>query len=716
VKLSRSAKTTRALGRGKLILVALKRCVLQGLSLSFALVVGSACRAEGASIPVILISVDTLRADHLSCYGYDRLTTAHIDSLADGGTIFEQVNTQIPLTLPSHTSLLTSTYPFADGIEDNGEQLYAKKITLAGVLQSHGYRTAAFVGGFVLDKRFGLSQGFDYYDSPFDLIHKQGVDPSEIKRSAQEAAGNARHWLEANAHSTFFLFLHFYDLHTPYDTSPEFRKRFGQGYNSELAYLDSALGDFLEYLGGAGLVDRSLIVFTADHGESLGEHGEGTHGYFLYQSTLRVPLIIHWPKGSRPLPASVSEPAGLIDVAPTILQFLGIAQPPEFQGQSLMGSSKNPRNNDREVFSESLYAHDHFGAAALRSLRIGNWKLIAAPKPEIYDLKRDPAETTNLYTTHSSVAEAFHEKLVEFFARYKPAQPSGGARIDPEVAARLRSLGYVSYSSSRNVPLEAGPDPKDLLPDYKAFERMLALSSSGSLPQADALLRDLLNKNPGLIDVRITLGLNEQKLGDQQDAAQQFHLVLKQQPMNVLAHYNLAVSYAALRQADNAAKELEATLALDPAQTQAEDLLAGISIGQGHYDSAASHFEHVLMVSAGDYLANYNLGILAARNQQWAAAMQDLNAALRTDPGSAEAHNALGSVYLKIGRSEEARKQFDEAIRSNPRFESAHFNLGIIFRDEGKFREAAQEFRTALSIDPAFEPARAALLQLPRTE
>ncbi len=715
MNLSRWAKATRALGRGKLRWDAVERAVLQGLFLSFSLV-GCACRANGASNPVILISVDTLRADHLSCYGYNRLTTEHIDSLAHGGTIFEQVNAQVPLTLPSHISLLTSTYPFANGIEDNGEPLSAKTVTLAGVLQSHGYRTAAFVGGFVLDRRFGLAQGFEYYDSPFDLTHKEGVDPSEIKRSGQQVTAAAKRWLEANPHGPFFLFLHFYDLHTPYDASPDFRRHFGQGYDPELAYVDSVVGDFLECLSRAGLLDRSLIVFIGDHGESLGEHGEGTHGYFVYQSTLRVPLIIHWPKGPMPFPTSVSEPAGLIDVAPTILQFLGIGQPREFQGQSLMGLFKNPGNNDRAVFSESLYAHDHFGAGALRSLRIGGWKFIAAPKPEIYDLKRDPSETTNLFATHSSVAGAFHEKLVEFLARYKPVQPSGDRKIDPEVAARLRSLGYVSYSTSQTVPLESGPDPKDLLPDYKAFERALALSSSGSLPKAGALLRDLLDKNPGLIDVRITLGLNEQKLGDQQDAAQQFQSVLKQQPLNVLAHYNLAVSYAALRQTDNATKELEATLALDPAQTQAEDLLAGILIEQGRYDGAANHLEHVLTVFPDDYLANYNLGILAARNQHWDAALQDLKAAVRSEPGSAEGHNALGSVYLKMGQPEEARKEFDEAIRLNPRFGSAHFNLGLVLRAEGKLPEAAQEFRIALSIDPTFEPARTALLQLPHTE
>src|SRR5579863_10416068 len=242
------------------------------------------------STPVILISVDTLRADRLGCYGAARKITPNIDSIARNGTVFSQVSSLVPLTLPSHAALFTSTYPFANGVEDNGVPS-AAGTTLATVLKNAGYRTAAFVGSFVLDRRFGLSRDFDVYDSPFDLHNKTVTDAGDLKRPGAQVAAAATHWLDQNANSPFFLFLHLYDLHTPYALP--------SGYQAELAYVDRVLGDFLGFLERRGLLNKSLIVFTSDHGEGLNEHGESTHGYFVYETTLHVPLIFHWPAGSK---------------------------------------------------------------------------------------------------------------------------------------------------------------------------------------------------------------------------------------------------------------------------------------------------------------------------------------------------------------------------------------------------------------------------------
>ena len=263
---------------------------------------------------VILISVDTLRADHLSCYGYRGLQTPHIDAIAQGGTLFTEVNTQVPLTLPSHVSLLTSTYPFWNGVEDHAEPLPGGIVTLAMVLKSRGYDTSGFVGGFVLDRQFGLDKGFDVYNSPFDSQGQPGIDPADLKRPGEEVAQSATRWLEKNSTHPFFVFLHLYDLHTPYELTPAQRARFGGGgYDAELRYVDEVLGGFWGFLSRKNLLQNTLIVFLADHGESLGEHGEMTHGYFIYQSTLRVPLMIHWPAGPMTFPARVAEPVGLID-------------------------------------------------------------------------------------------------------------------------------------------------------------------------------------------------------------------------------------------------------------------------------------------------------------------------------------------------------------------------------------------------------------------
>ena len=260
------------------------------------------CAAAHAqpSIPVILISVDTLRADHLSCYQAGRPRTPHIDSLAKNGTLFSQVSSLFPLTLPSHVALFTSTYPFNNGVQDNGVPLKSTAITLATVLKNAGYRTGAFVGSFVLDRRFGLNRGFDVYDGPLDVHNKTTTGVIERKRAGAQVAEAAMHWLERNSGAPFFLFLHLYDLHLPYDLPQDPSLRHGEtGYAAELAYEDRVLGDFLAFLERRQLLEKALIVFTSDHGEGLGEHGESTHGYFIYQSTLHVPLIIRWPAGSR---------------------------------------------------------------------------------------------------------------------------------------------------------------------------------------------------------------------------------------------------------------------------------------------------------------------------------------------------------------------------------------------------------------------------------
>ena len=251
--------------------------------------VGQACYAV-PSTPVILISVDTLRADHLSCYQPGRKPTPHIDSLANQGTLFSQISTPFPLTLPAHAALLTSTYPAAAGVQDNGVPLKPAAVTLAGILKNAGYKTGAFVGSFVLDARFGLSRGFDVYEGPADLHHKTPAGTLERKRPGAQVAEAAMQWVERNAGSPFFLFLHLYDLHLPYDLPQDPALRHGEtGYSAELAYEDQVVGDFLAFLARRRLFEKALVVFTSDHGEGLGEHGESTHGYFIYQSTLHVP-------------------------------------------------------------------------------------------------------------------------------------------------------------------------------------------------------------------------------------------------------------------------------------------------------------------------------------------------------------------------------------------------------------------------------------------
>ncbi len=544
--------------------------------------------------PVILISIDTLRADHLSCYQSGTEPTPHIDSLAKDGTLFSQVSTPFPLTLPAHVSLFTSTYPFGNAVEDNGIPLAPRAATLATLLKRAGYHTAAFVSSFVLERRFGLNQGFDVYDGPLDVHHKAAPGPIERKRPGSQTAEAALRWLDSNSTAPFFLFLHLYDLHLPYDLP--------QGYRAEVQYEDRVIGHFLAELRRRGLLSRGLIVFTSDHGEGLGEHGESTHGYFIYQSTLQVPLIMHWPAGAQRISqARINEPASLLDVAPTILHAIGLTSPVEMRGRSLF-DIRAPG----EIYSESLYAHNHFGCASLRSLRFGQYKYIQAPKPELYDLSADPHETKNIFEQQRAKAAALSARIPPLRASVKPP-----ARSSQTIQA-LRSLGYLSGSPSR---AESGVDPKDRIADFEHYFAALSLADTGQLAESIRALEKLRDKLPEVSDIRIHLGMDFERLGQFAPAAREFEVAARESPSDAQARFELGFCDYQLHQLPAATRALEAALAIEPWYTRADEALADIYIQQKNYPEARAHLNHLLVIDPSSYTAYYNLGILAAMNQ-----------------------------------------------------------------------------------------------------
>jgi choline-sulfatase len=529
----------------------------------------------------------------------------------------------------------------------------------------------------------------------------------------------ATQWIEKNSSAPFFVFLHLYDLHTPYNLPPRFRAGSGvSDYDSEVAYVDETIGTFLNFLARQGLSQKVLLVFTSDHGEGLGEHAEGAHGYFIYQTTLWVPLIIHWPSASGSVPARVNEPASLLDVAPTILEYLRVSRPPQFQGQTLFGlvQGKSPWRAVG-VYSESLYGQKHFGVAGLRSLRLGRYKYIDAPKPEFYDLMQDPGETTNLYASQRDLATSYRDRLLFLRSHYR-AQRSSSQVVSPEVEARLRSLGYVSGPTTSPVGFpqsEAGgsaPDPKDAIATYERYGYALRLATDGHLSESREILTELLAQDAGLIDVRLTLGLTLQELNQHIDAVQQFLQILKQDPLNVLAHFDLGLSYVALGRLEDSIREFQATLTIAPYYTRAEEELGKIFLKQGDFQQAQSHFEHLLTIAPNDYDAHYTLGALAIRDGHADKAVRELSAALRVNPQSAEAHNTLGSLYFLHGELDEAQREFAQAIQYEPGFAQAHYNLGLVFRKRLENNKAAEEFRIALQDDPEFRVARDALDKL----
>ena len=414
---------------------------------------------------VLVLTLDTTRADRLGAYGFAGADTPHMDRLAREGALFEQAESVAPLTLPAHSSLFTGRFPFQHGVRDNGAPLDPGERTLAQALQAEGFRTAAFTAAFVLDARWGLARGFEHYDGVVTPRQDDVQRREDVRRPADEVVDHALAWLDTPSKSRFFAWLHFYDAHAPYDP-PDGAVTRAPGYQGAINYVDSQIGRVLAFLDARHLRERTLVVLVGDHGESLGEHGERTHGLFVYEGVTRVPLIIRAPslrmRGRR-----VTDPVRSVDVMPTVLDLLGLPVPASIAGTTLVarmtGAGRDP---DLETYSESMYPRYHFGWSELRAMRAGRFKLIAAPRSELYDLDTDPGEQHNLYMTRPALAAALSARLrlrEQGDADHAPR----GRTIDPDAADRLSALGYVAGSPDGREPAVSLADPKDKIDLYR---------------------------------------------------------------------------------------------------------------------------------------------------------------------------------------------------------------------------------------------------------
>jgi tetratricopeptide (TPR) repeat protein len=635
------------------------------------------------STSVILISVDTLRADHLSSYGYRRFLTPHIGSLQHGGTLFSQVDSQIPLTVPSYVCLFTSTYPFANGVEENDERLGPELPTLATLLKARGYRTAAFIGGYFLARRLGLDRGFDLYDAPFETSTESPPRGLALKRPAGSVIGDAESWLIRNSNVPFFVFIHLFDLHEPYDPPARLSGRYGgDQYDAELGYVDAELGRFWDFLVQHEISANSLIILTSDHGESLGDHGEPTHGYFIYQSTLHVPLIVKWPRGTSSFPRRVDAPGGLIDVAPTILEYLRVPAPSAFQGHSLLGLLRGRTGaQEREVYSESLYAHDRLGFAPLYSLLIGNSHYIEAPNPELYDLTQDPAEDHNLSTTLPALALALKARLLGLRSRWSTREPVARMSVGPDITSDLRalhSLGYLANDLGSPPPKASGLDPKDGLLEYRLYLRGTHLLATGNFQQAELIFEEMIDEDAD----------------------------------DLIARYDLAVCFVESGKFYEALIELKNVLSIDPHNLKAGELMGSIWVDTGQYERARAEFKYLLSFAPQDYTAEYGLGVVADHERRRDAAIRHFDAALRLQPESARVHRALGQVYLEQREFGLAESEFAEVTHLRPQFAEGYYDLGLALENERHPRRAAQAFRQALEYDGSLVAAQRALSSL----
>src|SRR5437870_4063101 len=461
---------------------------------------------------VVIVTIDTLRADHLGCYGYKHIRTPNIDALAADGVRFERAYTPVPVTLPAHTAIFTGGYPMLSGIHDfSANKLNPQQPTLASALKEHAYSTAAIIGSAVLDSRFGLNHGFDFYYDHFDFNRLLETNLDEMERPGNVVADVALDWLSKNYQKKFFLWMHLYDPHYPYRPPAPYSKEYkDRPYDGEIAFADAQVGRLIEFLKNKGLYQNTLIILSGDHDESLGEHGEKTHGFFIYNATLHVPLIIHLPGGMHA--KTVANPVNLADLMPTVLDALNIQIPAQVQGQSLLPlMSPKKEDNARSLYAETFLPRLHFNWSELRGVETETYHFIDAPKPELYDLRKDPGETHNLFAEKKAVTEEMRVRLAKLIQQYTAGQElAEKTGLDPALMERLKSLGYAGFSGGSNsgANIHALPDPKDRIQTYELFSDAMADSQHGQYAQSIEKLNIALKTDPDSVPAHYLQGLN----------------------------------------------------------------------------------------------------------------------------------------------------------------------------------------------------------------
>lgn len=623
---------------------------------------------------LLLVTIDTMRADRLGCYGYSKASTPVIDALASEGVVFEKAYSSVPLTLPAHASILTGTYPAYHGIRDNsGFTLPDTLITLAEVLKEEGYDTAAFVGAFVLDSKFGLDQGFDYYFDDFDLSEFESVSPGYIQRTGDKVVEEAISWLKAREESPFFAWVHLYDPHDPYEPPEPYASRHkGRPYDGEVEFTDSNLGTLFTWLKDRGLYEDTLIALVGDHGESLGEHGEEKHGFFVYDAALHVPLIIRLPEGKRG-GQRVTGNTSIVDVLPTLIQLLGLRREriTDVQGRGLASAIYSRSRSGRiELYAETFYPHLQFGWSPLRTLISGSYKYIQAPNAELYDLSEDPGERVNLADSEKALANRFRQSLIELEQRLVRTNTAGDSKqeLDSATLERLRSLGYVSLSlgGRKAADYDLLEDPKVQIGLYNQITDLFSLSQQGRHAEVISDYKEILNQQPDLKIVRYKLGQAYFQTQRYEQAADEFKKVIEMVGDESLAIFDLAQTYLRLGRDEDARLGFERTLEIDPQHYRARTNLGVIYKNRGQFQKAAEELESALETAPNSVYALSNLGVAYSMLNRHEDAESTLRRALVLLPENAAVCANLSAVYKRMGRDEKAREYLEKARKLNP--------------------------------------------------
>ena len=657
---------------------------------------------------VILITVDTLRADRLGCYGNTSVETPSIDGLAREGVVFTRAIAQVPLTVPSHAAILTGTYPMRNGVRDWTEANLSSSVpTLAEIFKSHGYATAAFVSAFVLDSMWGLGRGFDLYDDWFKAEEYKAIRHFGLERRGQETVQRAIAWLESRPPGPIFLWLHLYDPHAPYRPPEPFKSRYAnRPYDGEVAYADQQLGRFFDFLKSQGLYSTSLILFASDHGEALGDHQEQQHGFFIYNSTVHVPLIAKFPDGFVPAQHHVPAVVNLVDIAPTLTQFCRFpsGESSSFQGKSLLPLlEKSPSSQPRAGYSESLYPRNSFGWHALHGLETESYHYIEAPREELYDLRKDPGESRNIIRQEPALAAALRQDLRDVISRFEPPPdtPGGNEKLDAETVERLRSLGYVSISSGKRPQGDdpSTPDPKDQIGFYNQIMRATELAEIGRLRESNALLASLAVKHPRAYLLPFLQGENFLARGEPRKAIPRYRRALELNPTSDQVAIGLGRAAYQAEENEEAAKAYELTLHLNPRNFLTRLALARVYWRLKRFEAAMEQELDVLRSHPNFAQAHADYGVTLVHLERFDQAVPSILKGIELGYREAMTYNFLGNAYLALGQPRDGIRAYEQAIGLDPKYPTAYVNLALIYSESGERGKARQYYREACRLN-----------------
>lgn len=632
---------------------------------------------------VLLITIDTLRPDRLSCYGSSN-PTPQLDQIAEGGVLFENAFSQVPLTFPSHTSILTGMYPVHTGVHNNGLEVFNKSaLLLSELFHQNGYKTGAVVSSFVLDRKFGLAGGFDVYDDRMERL--PGISSNfEVERPANEVYDSAVKILDG-MQSKWFLWLHFYDPHTPYSPPAPL-----EGYGGEVAFVDQQIGKLRQRLKEKSLDQNLVLAVLADHGESLGEHGEETHGFFIYNSTVKIPMLLSYP--GAPAGKRIQSLAASVDIVPTLLELANLNDSQKRDGQSLLRSI-NGEQRASEIYIESRYP-ELLGWNGLQGLIQSDWKLISTTRSELYDWKADPDETVNLYTQKENVALSLKKELGGF----TETATTASQQPDADTLERLKSLGYIGSTGTAKSARTA--DPKDKIAIWALYERSLQLKNAGKKKEALQLLESLVEKDPSNNFFHISLGSAYRQDKEYSRAIEQLQMAVQNDPSDPDVYQELALTYKDQRNYDEAFKATEAALALDPDRSDFHSIQGLLFVDTARFVEARQQFTFVLKLDPNNAVAWNNLGNAFREMGELDQAEDAYRKAIELSPHYAYPLNGLATIMIRKNQTREAIPYLQKAIDLDPEYVEVYLNLAIAYHSLGENEKARTLYTAFLKLAP----------------